>query len=242
MSRPGCDLQGILGHRTRPDGARQWVYKGFALYTYAGDKPGDINGNEIYDLAQVRDTARPAAASAAAAMWARPPCGPRRGETRARHSAEDRHRGRCFVLARSHPVTRARRFSHPAAGLDAALLIASLVIASLVNAANAAYAAIADGAPARIPDAPLVERGPLPRRGRGLRLLSYAAERRALLGRPGAQHAFWRGLLGKHHDGPHGTGIGAWSKTQFERALREGIGADGKNLYPAFPVHCPTPS
>jgi len=43
---------------TRPDGTRQWVYKGFALYTYAADKPGEINGNEIYDLAQVGDTVK----------------------------------------------------------------------------------------------------------------------------------------------------------------------------------------
>jgi len=38
---------------TRPDGTKQWAYKGFALYTYTGDKPGDISGNEIYDLAPV---------------------------------------------------------------------------------------------------------------------------------------------------------------------------------------------
>ena len=38
---------------TRPDGSRQWVYKGFALYTYAADKPGAIGGNGIYDLQQI---------------------------------------------------------------------------------------------------------------------------------------------------------------------------------------------
>jgi mono/diheme cytochrome c family protein len=32
-----------------------------------------------------------------------------------------------------------------------------------------------------------------------------------------------------------GTGIGAWSERQFERAMREGIAADGTHLYPAFP-------
>lgn len=32
------------------DGTRQWVYKGYALYRYDGDKkPGDMNGNDIYD-------------------------------------------------------------------------------------------------------------------------------------------------------------------------------------------------
>jgi mono/diheme cytochrome c family protein len=30
-------------------------------------------------------------------------------------------------------------------------------------------------------------------------------------------------------------GIGAWSMLQFARAMREGIGADGRHLYPAFP-------
>jgi predicted lipoprotein with Yx(FWY)xxD motif len=35
---------------TRDDGTKQWVYKGYALYTFAGDKaPGDMNGNDIYD-------------------------------------------------------------------------------------------------------------------------------------------------------------------------------------------------
>jgi mono/diheme cytochrome c family protein len=31
------------------------------------------------------------------------------------------------------------------------------------------------------------------------------------------------------------SGIGSWSEQQFARALREGIAADGKHLYPAFP-------
>lgn len=31
------------------------------------------------------------------------------------------------------------------------------------------------------------------------------------------------------------TGIGAWTEGQFERAMREGIAADGSHLYPAFP-------
>ena len=35
---------------TREDGTRQWMYKGYALYTYSGDKkPGDATGHEIYD-------------------------------------------------------------------------------------------------------------------------------------------------------------------------------------------------
>jgi predicted lipoprotein with Yx(FWY)xxD motif len=36
----------------RRDGAYQWAYKGFAVYTYSEDrKPGDVNGNAIYDYA-----------------------------------------------------------------------------------------------------------------------------------------------------------------------------------------------
>ncbi|WP_375538966.1 molybdopterin cofactor-binding domain-containing protein [Pseudomonas frederiksbergensis] len=31
------------------------------------------------------------------------------------------------------------------------------------------------------------------------------------------------------------TGIGSWSYPAFERAMRDGIGRDGRNLYPAFP-------
>jgi predicted lipoprotein with Yx(FWY)xxD motif len=34
----------------RRGGTRQWAYKGFALYTYAADEPGDFKGNAIYDL------------------------------------------------------------------------------------------------------------------------------------------------------------------------------------------------
>jgi predicted lipoprotein with Yx(FWY)xxD motif len=35
----------------RPDGTRQWAYKGYALYSFTGDRqPGEINGNESYAL------------------------------------------------------------------------------------------------------------------------------------------------------------------------------------------------
>jgi predicted lipoprotein with Yx(FWY)xxD motif len=44
---------------TRADGARQWVYKGFALYTYAADKPGEIGGNAIYDIGRIGDPILP---------------------------------------------------------------------------------------------------------------------------------------------------------------------------------------
>jgi predicted lipoprotein with Yx(FWY)xxD motif len=45
---------------TRADGSRQWAYKGFALYTYAADKPGDVSGNAIYTLAQIAGHEKPA--------------------------------------------------------------------------------------------------------------------------------------------------------------------------------------
>lgn len=35
---------------TRDDGARQWAYQGYAVYSYTGDKKaGDMTGNDIYD-------------------------------------------------------------------------------------------------------------------------------------------------------------------------------------------------
>jgi predicted lipoprotein with Yx(FWY)xxD motif len=40
---------------TRPDGSRQWAYKGFALYTYRKDAPGELNGHEIHTLGDVVD-------------------------------------------------------------------------------------------------------------------------------------------------------------------------------------------
>jgi predicted lipoprotein with Yx(FWY)xxD motif len=36
---------------TRDDGTKQWVYQGYALWTYSGDlKPGDMNGHDTYDI------------------------------------------------------------------------------------------------------------------------------------------------------------------------------------------------
>jgi predicted lipoprotein with Yx(FWY)xxD motif len=35
----------------RADGKKQWVYQGYALWTYAGDlKPGDMTGHDTYDI------------------------------------------------------------------------------------------------------------------------------------------------------------------------------------------------
>ncbi len=40
---------------TRPDGSRQWAYQNFAVYTYAEDGPGQINGHDIFDMT-INDT------------------------------------------------------------------------------------------------------------------------------------------------------------------------------------------
>jgi predicted lipoprotein with Yx(FWY)xxD motif len=42
--------QGYWSTIARPDGKSQWVYNGYALWTYDGDKkPGDINGQDLFD-------------------------------------------------------------------------------------------------------------------------------------------------------------------------------------------------
>ena len=48
--------QGFWSVATRDDGAKQWVYQGYALWTYDGDKkPGDMNGHDTYDFAFSED-------------------------------------------------------------------------------------------------------------------------------------------------------------------------------------------
>jgi predicted lipoprotein with Yx(FWY)xxD motif len=48
--------QGFWNIVTRDDGAKQWTYQGYALWTYAGDKkPGDMNGHDTYDLSFSED-------------------------------------------------------------------------------------------------------------------------------------------------------------------------------------------
>lgn len=43
----------------RADGAKQWVYQGYALWTFDGDKkPGDINGHDTYDIFVTDDPTR----------------------------------------------------------------------------------------------------------------------------------------------------------------------------------------
>jgi len=46
---PDAEPSGNWQVLTREDGTRQWSYKGYALYTYAGDvKPDDLNGADNY--------------------------------------------------------------------------------------------------------------------------------------------------------------------------------------------------
>jgi len=41
---------------SRADGSKQWAYQGYALYTYAKEKPGQVTGHDTYDLAVNHDT------------------------------------------------------------------------------------------------------------------------------------------------------------------------------------------
>lgn len=44
--------QGFWSVGTRDDGSKQWMYQGYALWTYDGDKkPGDMNGHDTYEFA-----------------------------------------------------------------------------------------------------------------------------------------------------------------------------------------------
>ncbi len=46
LASPSAQSSGFWEVMTRPDGKRQWAYKGSALYSYADDKmKGDIKGN-----------------------------------------------------------------------------------------------------------------------------------------------------------------------------------------------------
>jgi predicted lipoprotein with Yx(FWY)xxD motif len=40
---------------TRPDGKKQWAYKGFALYSYSRDRPGEARGNQLYEVVRIGD-------------------------------------------------------------------------------------------------------------------------------------------------------------------------------------------
>lgn len=47
----GAPANGDFAVITRPDGQRQWAYRGHPLYTYDQDRqPGDVQGDEFRDL------------------------------------------------------------------------------------------------------------------------------------------------------------------------------------------------
>jgi predicted lipoprotein with Yx(FWY)xxD motif len=51
VAGPDGQPSGFWSVATRPDGTRQWVYQGYALWTYEGDqKPGDMRGHDTYDI------------------------------------------------------------------------------------------------------------------------------------------------------------------------------------------------
>jgi predicted lipoprotein with Yx(FWY)xxD motif len=52
--------RGFWNVAVRPDGTKQWVYQGYALWTYDGDKkPGDINGHDEFTTAFADEAGTP---------------------------------------------------------------------------------------------------------------------------------------------------------------------------------------
>ncbi len=59
VAGPDAEPRGFWSIATRPDGTRQWVYQGYALWTYAGDRqPGDMRGHDTYDIVVPDDPER----------------------------------------------------------------------------------------------------------------------------------------------------------------------------------------
>lgn len=52
---PNAVASGYWDVLTRSDGTTQWTYKGFALYRYSGDAPGEARGNRLYELVRIDD-------------------------------------------------------------------------------------------------------------------------------------------------------------------------------------------
>ncbi len=54
LAPAGAQASGFWQIYARPDGTRQWAYKGYALWTHGDDKkPGDITGQLTYDYAKL---------------------------------------------------------------------------------------------------------------------------------------------------------------------------------------------
>lgn len=57
LAPPDAEPDGWWEPIARADGSKQWAYKGYALYTYAGDKqPGDHSGQAEYDFVDPNGT------------------------------------------------------------------------------------------------------------------------------------------------------------------------------------------
>lgn len=46
-----AQTQGYWSVVARPDGTKQWAYQGYPLYSFSREKPGEITGNDIFNLA-----------------------------------------------------------------------------------------------------------------------------------------------------------------------------------------------
>lgn len=109
----------------------------------------------------------------------------------------------------------------------AAIVTLALVIASPSDARSPTATPIAF-------DAPLIERGA------DLALIGNCSDCHTAVG--GRSYAGGRPLktpfgvmYGPNITPDPDTGIGRWSQDAFVRAMREGVGVDGSELYPAFP-------
>jgi nicotinate dehydrogenase subunit B len=141
-------------------------------------------------------------------------------------------------LAAARPQVSAERWQNPFAGRRAALATVTALCAAVVGIA-AAMLPWRSIAPIARPDASVYSAATIAR-GRQL----------AALGDCAVCHTNANGTInagGRAIETPFGiiystnitpdpdTGIGAWSYPAFERAMREGIHRDGRQLYPAFP-------
>ena len=66
-------------------------------------------------------------------------------------------------------------------------------------------------------------------------ILCHTAEGQAPLAGGRAIHTSFGSITSTNITPDEATGIGTWSYLAFERAMREGIGRDGRHLFPAFP-------
>jgi nicotinate dehydrogenase subunit B len=141
-------------------------------------------------------------------------------------------------LTAPKPAASTDRWQNPFAGRRGALATAAALIAAVVGIA-AAVLPWRSIAPITRPDASVFSEATIAR-GRRLAALGDCAVCHTSAN--GASNAGGRtietpfGTIYSTNITPDSeTGIGAWSYPAFERAMREGIHRDGRQLYPAFP-------